>query len=269
MLREGSGEPLVLFHGILCSERVWRGVVPLLRDDFEVIVPNALGHRGGPGPGERPVTIEHVIDDAERRLDELGLERAHLAGNSMGGWMALELARRGRAKSVCALSPAGFWEEDWEEERERTFRVLRGAMRDVRRGRRIAPLFSRSRRFRRWAMKKVCLHGDRVTRAEFLDAGEDTLECIVGEEMLVAGFSLAPMEAPCPVTIAWSEGDRLFPLAAYEERGRELIGGAEFLVLEDVGHIPMYDDAQLVADTIRAAARRPSSVSASVSSPRS
>jgi pimeloyl-ACP methyl ester carboxylesterase len=252
MLREGSGEPLVLFHGILCSERVWRNVVPLLRDDFEVIVPNALGHRGGPPPASRPAVIDDVIDAAEQQLDELGIERAHLAGNSLGGWMSLELARRGRAKSVCALSPAGFWDEAWEAERMRTFAVLRRAMRDVRRGRRIAPVLGRSRRFRRWAMQNACLHGDRVNREEFLDAGEDTLECLIGEEMLVAGYSLAPMEAPCPVTIAWSAGDRLFPLEVYEERGRTLVGGAEFRVLDDVGHVPMYDDPALVAETIRA-----------------
>jgi pimeloyl-ACP methyl ester carboxylesterase len=259
MLREGTGEPLVLFHGILCSERVWRNVVPLLREDFDVIVPNALGHRGGLDPTSRPVTIDAVIDAAERQLDELGIGQAHLAGNSLGGWMALELARRGRARSVCALSPAGFWDEAWEAERERTFAVLRTAMRDVRRGRHIAPALARSRRFRRWAMREVSAHGDRVTREEFLDAGEDTLECIVGEELLVAGYSLAPMEAPCPVTIAWSAEDRLFPLNVYEERGRTLIGDSEFLVLDDVGHVPMHDDPGLVADTIRATARRSSS----------
>jgi pimeloyl-ACP methyl ester carboxylesterase len=266
MLREGSGEPLVLFHGILCSERVWSGVVPLLRDDFEVIVPNAIGHRGGPEPTSRPATIDALVDAAEGQLDELGIRQAHLAGNSLGGWMALELARRGRARSVCALSPAGFWDEAWEAERERTFTVLRAAMRDVRRGRRIAPTLARSRRFRRWAMREACLHGDRMTREAFLGAGEDTLECIIGEELLVAGYSLGAMEAPCPVTIAWSAGDRLFPLNVYEERGRTLIGESEFLVLDDVGHIPMYDDPQLVADTIRATAARASASGAALSS---
>jgi pimeloyl-ACP methyl ester carboxylesterase len=255
MLREGSGEPLVLFHGILCSERVWRNVVPLLTDEFEVIVPNALGHRGGPAPTSPPSTIERVVDTAESQLDELGIDQAHLAGNSMGGWMALELARRGRARSVCAVAPAGFWGEGWKEERDRNFAQLRGAVRDVNRGRKIAPLLSRSSRFRRWALSDACLHGDRVTRSEFLDAGEDTISCTIVEDMLVPGFALPAFEATCPITIAWSEEDRLFPLAAYEERARQHVKGAEFLVLEDVGHIAMYDDPQLVADTIRAATR--------------
>jgi pimeloyl-ACP methyl ester carboxylesterase len=50
-----------------------------------------------------------VIDAAEAYLDEAGLDRPHLVGNSMGAFVALELARRGRAESVCAFSPGGFW----------------------------------------------------------------------------------------------------------------------------------------------------------------
>src|SRR5689334_8577002 len=120
MLREGSGEPLVLLHGILGSEGVWRGVVPLLAGDFDAIATTALGHRGGLEPAERPLTIAQLVDGAERQLDELGLDRPHLAGNSLGGWIALELARRGRARTVCALCPAGFWdEEEHRAERDR------------------------------------------------------------------------------------------------------------------------------------------------------
>jgi pimeloyl-ACP methyl ester carboxylesterase len=266
MLREGSGEPLVLYHGVLCSERVWRNVVPLLTGDFEVIVPNALGHRDGSVPSSRPVTIIDVIDDAERQLDELGIDKVHMAGNSMGGWVALELARRGRAKSVCGLAPAGFWDEGWEGEHQRVAKLLLEGVRDVNRGRRTAPLLSRSSRFRRWALSNACLYGDRVTRAEFLDAGEDAMSCTIAEDITQPGFSLLAHDASCPVTLAWSAVDRLFPLAVYEERARQHVGGSEFLVLDDVGHVPMYDDPKLVADTIRATARSSSS-STSLSSP--
>ena len=144
--------------------------------------------------------------------------------------------------------------------------LLLEAVRDVDRGRRIAPLLSRSNRFRRWAMSNACFHGDRLTRAEFLDAGEDTMSCTVGEDLVKPGFSLPAHEASCPVTLAFAAEDRLFPLAVYEERARRHIGGSEFLVLDDVGHVPMYDDPKLVADTIRATAKSSSSA-ASLSSP--
>ena len=249
MLREGSGEPLVLFHGILSSERVWRHVVPLLAEDHDVIVPTALGHSGGPRPAKRPTSIDHVIDTAEDQLDDLGLEKAHLAGNSMGGWIALELARRGRAKSVCALSPAGFWEEGWAE-RDRAFRVLTTARREARRGRRLVGTLSRSARFRRWAMRDAAVHGDRVSRKDFLAVSDDAVACDVAEEMMVAGHSLPTFDAPCPVTLAWAGEDRIFPIDAYRERAEALIPGARLIVLDGLGHVPMHDDPQLIADTI-------------------
>lgn len=267
MLREGSGEPLVLLHGILNSERVWAPVVPLLAPDFDTIAVTALGHCGGTAAEEHPVTLDHLVDRTEAQLDELGLDTVHVAGNSLGGWMALELARRGRARSVCALSPAGFWEEGWPAV-ERSFRVLLAARRDARRGRRIAPLLSHSAGFRRWAMREACLHGDRVSRERFLAFNGDIRGCDVAEELIQPGKQFEELDPDCPVTIAWAAEDRLFPLSVYEERGRSLVSGAKFLVLEDVGHVPMCDDPQLVADTIRAATRASAS-DASLSSPRS
>ena len=105
----GSGKPaLVLLHPFLLSGNVWQDVVPLLSSYHQVFTPTLLGHRGGPPVQRRPVTIWDVIDAAEEYLNEHGLQRPHLVGNSAGGFVALELARRGRAATVCALSPAGF-----------------------------------------------------------------------------------------------------------------------------------------------------------------
>ncbi|HEV7853869.1 MAG TPA: alpha/beta fold hydrolase [Mycobacterium sp.] len=101
---------LVLLHGIgSSSESAWREVVPLLADHHQVYAPAALGHRGGPPVERRPVTMTDLVEAAEQYLDERGLDRPHLAGSSMGAFVAIELARRGRAASVCALSPPGLW----------------------------------------------------------------------------------------------------------------------------------------------------------------
>lgn len=258
MLREGSGEPLVLYHGILASEGVWRHVVPLLAADHDVVALTAEGHRGGPQPRTRPATMETLTDAAERQLDELGIEKAHLAGNSLGGWMALELARRGRAKSVCALSPAGFWDDEWTE-RDRVFKLLLGATRDTRRGRRLLGTLARSRRFRRWAMRDVAVHGDRISREDLLSSADDTIGCYIAEELMVPGHRLQPVRLECPVTVAWAAHDVLFPIDSYRDRVQVVVPGAEFLLLEDVGHVPMMDDPGLVADTIRATVKRSSS----------
>src|SRR5262245_55871846 len=106
-----------------------------------------LGH-GGRVPDKRPSSFEEEVDDSEQTLDELGLGNPHLAGSSSGGWVALELARRGRAKTVCAFSPAGAWDRDWDD-MVRIRDTSRTAMRDTRRSRRLLPLLGHSGRFRR------------------------------------------------------------------------------------------------------------------------
>ncbi len=252
MLREGRGEPLVLFHGLTGGERMWRHVVPLLAAHHETVAPTLLGHRGGSPVIERPTLVSYVVDDAERILNSLGFDRPHLAGNSMGGWVALELARRGRARSVCALSPAGTWEAGTEDH-ARGRAKLRRTLRDSRRGRLFLPLLARSKGFRRRAFINAAQHADRLTRAEVVDAADDMIGCSAAEDLLATMEQLAPLDPlPCPVTIAWSERDRILPLDVNGVRARVLFPAADFLVLPDVGHVPMFDDPRLVADTILA-----------------
>ena len=256
MLRQGSGEPLVLLHGILCSERVWGNVVGLLSGQHDVIVPTMLGHNGGQLASRRPASIEHLVDDLERLLDELGIVKAHLAGNSLGGWVALELARRGRALTVCALSPAGAWSSETDAQPVRA--TLKRAVHDTQRSRRILPLVAHSRRIRRFALRNSALHGERVSPAEFLSLTDDLIGCQISGDLLASDARLSPLDpAPCPITLAWSAEDRIFPLEAYRSRACELIPGADFIVLDDVGHIPMLDDPRLVAQTILSSAARP------------
>jgi pimeloyl-ACP methyl ester carboxylesterase len=204
----------------------------------------------------QPMRLEHVVDDAERTLDELELERAHLVGNSMGGWVALDLARRGRALTVCALSPAGAWDRDWKD-KQRVFKILLRAVRDTRRGRKLLPRLARSRRFRHWALRYVATHGERVSPADFLATAEDVIGFEVRGDVFSSDEQLAPLDpAPCPITLAWSGRDRLFPVDTYGARARSLVPGAEFVVLEELGHVPMFDDPQLVASTILAVTGR-------------
>ena len=108
--RAGQGEPVVLLHGFTATWRCWIPVLAELVARYDVFAPTLTGHHGGP-----PVTAgqEHTLEAAaqhvENQLDEAGIETAHLVGNSMGGALALELAKRGRARSVVGLSPGGGW----------------------------------------------------------------------------------------------------------------------------------------------------------------
>jgi pimeloyl-ACP methyl ester carboxylesterase len=250
-------EPLVLLHGLAMSAGAWHRVVPLLADEFEVITPTALGHCGGRPATSRPARIADVIDDFERTLDDLGLEAAHLAGNSMGGWAALELARRGRALSVCALSPAGTWDPASAEHR-RTRAVLGGARRDTLRSHRLLPLALRLPAARAFALRATAARGAKVARTELLDMVGDLLACDVAEELLNSDEAFPALDpAPCPITIAWAGEDRLLTPDVNGTLARRLVPGARFVTLPGLGHVPMLDDPQLVADTIRAATAMP------------
>ena len=229
---------------------MWSRVVPLLASRHDTIAPTALGHRGGRSASVRPARIAHVVDDAERLLDDLGLATAHLAGHSMGGWVALELARRGRARSVCALSPAGCWQVTRDPD-TRAASALRRTIRGARLGHRLLPLFARSASFRRWAMRLNVARGDKITASEFVELGRDVLGCTVADDLLGRQEALGPLEScPCAIALAWSEKDRIFPVAEYGARARALVPGARFVVLKDVGHVPMFDAPELVANTV-------------------
>ena len=244
-----------MLHGILGSERIWGNVVGLLSGQHDVIVPTMLGHNGGQLPSRRPASIEHLVDDLERLLDESGIVKAHLAGNSLGGWVALELARRGRALTVCALSPAGAWGSETDAQPVRA--TLKKAIHDTQRSRRILPLVAHSKHIRRFALRNSALYGQRVSPAEFLSLTDDLIGCEISGDLLASDTRLSTLDpAPCPITLAWSAEDRIFPLETYRSRACELIPGADFIVLDDVGHIPMLDDPRLVAQTILTSAAR-------------
>jgi pimeloyl-ACP methyl ester carboxylesterase len=246
-------EPLVLFHGVTMSARAWHRVTPLLVDHFAVVTPTALGHCGGPPVVTRPVRIADVVDDAERTLDRLGIETAHLAGNSMGGWVALELARRGRARTVCALSPAGTWDASSREHRA-TRAILARARTDTQRSQHLLPLALRLPAVRRFALRSTAADGARVSRQEILGAVRDLLGCAVVDDLLDTGESLPSLDpVPCPITIAWCGEDRLLLESVNGALARTLVPGARHLTLPGVGHVPMLDDPALVAATIREA----------------
>lgn len=246
--------PLLLLHGVTMSARVWEAVTPLLADEFDLIAPTAAGHRGGPARSG-PLTIALLVDHTERLLDQRGADTVHIAGNSMGGWMAIELARRGRARSVCALSPAGFWSTGAADHTKATGRIERGR-RLASRTRAAAPLALRSAAIRRVVLRDAAEHGERLTPRQALDLTRDLVHCPAADDLLGTTESVAPFPTPpCPITLAWSARDRVFPPSVNGIIARQRIPDARYLELPGVGHVPMIDDPALCATTIREATR--------------
>lgn len=249
-----SGKPpLVLLHGLAMSGGVWREVVPHLSDDYEVHIPTAPGHRGGPPMRHRRLTMTDIVDAAEAYLDQHELDRPHLAGNSMGGFVAIELARKGRARSVCAFSPAGLWTAD-EGFHERAFARIRRARTLGRLTRPVLPVILRSPAMRRLILRDLAYRPDHVPAARALEVIDDGNACTALDDLCVAEWTIATLDPlPCPITIVWGGKERMAPAAAH--RKTMVIPQAEVTTLPDVGHVPMLDDPAVVARTIAIATR--------------
>jgi pimeloyl-ACP methyl ester carboxylesterase len=109
--RRGNGPPVVLLHGIGHDRHAWGPITDLLTPYRELVLVDLPGHGASPLPSSGNVGVAELTEQVERLLSELGLDRPLVVGNSLGGAIALELARRGRARAVVALSPIGFWSE--------------------------------------------------------------------------------------------------------------------------------------------------------------
>jgi len=246
----GSGEPLLLIHGIGSTWRVWKPILARLEASHEVLAVDVPGFgRSAPlPPGTRP-TIDAMATALERALDAAGWDQAHVAGNSMGGWLALELGRRGRAASVVAISPAGMWTDKEVAYSRNALRFQHAA------ATRIAPYADT---LTRTALGRTLVFGgvsSRPWRADPADAAEAlrlfagapgwdaTLEALTGDMPRDLG-SIA-----CPVRIVWGSRDTLL-LPRQADRFVREIPGAELVRLPGLGHVPMADDPDATAESI-------------------
>jgi alpha-beta hydrolase superfamily lysophospholipase len=252
---------LVLLHGINVSWRVWKPVLPLLEREHDVLALTLPGHRGGPALAQtRLISVEALADGVEKALDAAGIGVAHLAGNSLGGWLALELARRGRALSVVALSPAGCWQN--ARDLRRVTRILSMGRVLIERSNALGfdPLLSRPRS-RRMMLRLAMERGDRVAPREAAALVDDARCCALFPGFISWIRTVSPIRddgrgADYPIRIAWSQHDRTIPYARYGQPFLTAVPGAEHVMLAGVGHVPMFDDPGLVARTVLEVTRK-------------
>jgi pimeloyl-ACP methyl ester carboxylesterase len=257
LYRAGEGEPLVLIHGFTATWRCWLPILGELVPRFEVIAPTLHGHDGGAAlpPHDAPHSIPRAADLLEEHLDALGVGTAHLAGNSLGGALALELAKRGRARSVVGISPAGGLRPGDTAGAQRVVKVFSRMQNTTRRAMPILPRVVARPRPRRLALRDVMTRGHQVPAAEALGLARSSLRCAIVEDVytvLRSGqASLVDLDRiDVPVLITWAAKDRILPIESHAPRLREEIRGVEFRVHDGVGHTPMWDDPGLIAATI-------------------
>jgi pimeloyl-ACP methyl ester carboxylesterase len=254
--REGAGPPLVLLHGVGHHWQAWRPVIPLLSGEFEVIACDSPGFgRSSQLPASIEPTVTAYADAFEWFFVELGLERPHVAGNSMGGAIALELARRRAVRSATALSPAGFWtplELRYAQNSLRALAQMPVALRPA-----ISAL-ARTRSGRRALFAQTYGYPARLPAEEALATLEDAWAAPAFSGALAA-FEHYTFGEPeelrgVPVAVAWGKLDRLLPYRFQAPRARAMLPWAMHVTL-GAGHVPFSDDPAAVAAVIGARAR--------------
>jgi pimeloyl-ACP methyl ester carboxylesterase len=243
--RGGSGPPLVCLHGFMDTWRTWELVLPALERRHDVLALTMLGHAGGP-PLEGEVDDAIVADAVERAMDEAGFETAHITGNSMGGFVALQLAERGRARSVVALAPAGGWApgDPWIEEVLRTQAAMHEQARAA--APHAASLVS-TPEGRRRATRLLTVEYEHIPAELLAHLTAGVAGCTAAPAMvdfcLREGYGqLHAEKISCPVRIVWGGEDRILPWPSTAVRFREeWLPHADWIELDGVGHYPQLD----------------------------
>lgn len=248
--RTGSGEPLLLLHGIGHHRQAWDPVVRILAAERDVIALDLPGFGVSPAlPDGLPYDLATVVPVLGAFCEEVGVRHPHVAGNSLGGLLALELGRLGLVRSVTALSPAGFWTRGERRYAFATLRAMRRAALSM-----PAPLIER--------LSTGAVGRAALTSTIYAHPGRRSPEAVVAETFalreatgfhrtLAAGGSVDfTDDVPgLPVTIAWGSQDRLL-LRRQGIRAKHTIPGARLVRLPGCGHVPMNDDPAAVARVI-------------------
>jgi pimeloyl-ACP methyl ester carboxylesterase len=248
--RRGAGEPLVLVHGTASYRGVWNPIVDALAAEREVIALDLPGFgRSAPLPPGRAPTVRALAGAVAGLLDELGLDAAHVAGNSLGGGVALELAAMGRTRSAVGLSPIGFGtaaERAW----------TRGLLRFARAGAKaldpLAPSLVQSAAGRRLLAGAFYSRPDRLVPDDLLEGLRNFTGCPGFDATVSSALHEAlvePARIEVPVTILWGTRDAVHP-PWQAQRVPAVLPKARLEILEGAGHVPMHDDPEASARVI-------------------
>jgi pimeloyl-ACP methyl ester carboxylesterase len=257
-----GGEPIVMLHPFLCSQNVWRTVADQLADTgrFEVFAPTMVGHNGGTRSTSWFMDTADLVDDVERRMDQLGWDTAHIVGNSLGGWVAFELERRGRARTLTAIAPAGGWSQHSATKYETVLKFLLGGPALIA-ARLIGPRILGLPFVRRIATLPVSGPADGPSHPDLVALVDDATHCSAYVQLLVKTLRLPGLlelaNVAAPTQLVLCEKDRVFPTP----RGNKYLidnlpADTKVIRLQGLGHIPMLEApgrvTELIADFVDA-----------------
>jgi pimeloyl-ACP methyl ester carboxylesterase len=250
-VRRGNGDPLVLVHGLGSQWQIWAPQLDRLASERDLVALDLPGFGESPPlpPGERP-TVERLTRAVAEFMDELGLERPHVAGFSLGGGIALELGRTGRARSVTALAPIGFWTT-----RERAYEhaLFRATVGPGRRNPEQSARLSRNVVLRTLTGWHLCSRPWRIPPDAAERATLNLLRSPGFDATLDAHNEYVFHDADdigVPVTVAWGDLDFVL-LSRQRFRAERVLPRARHVTLRRCGHVPLSDDPEAVTAVLR------------------
>jgi pimeloyl-ACP methyl ester carboxylesterase len=241
--RGGSGPPLLLLHGFTDTWRSWELVLPALERRHEVLAVTLTGHAGGPPLNGGP-TVATLADGVERALDDAGWDTVPIAANSLGGYVALQLAERGRAQRIVALAPAGGWAAG-DDSYKATLNHFRETRKLVQAAAPHADAIMATDAGRRTATQWITVRYEHIPPELLVHqmlgvAGCDAAPALI-DFALREGWALDPAEITCPLRFVWGNEDRLLVWPGAAARYRADFPTAEWIELDGVGHSPQLD----------------------------
>ena len=249
--------PLVLIHGLGSAATAFKPVISALSNSFRVISIDLPGHGKSPyraGQAMQPKSLGSAI--FENISDEYGIESFHVVGNSLGGWIALEMAadQPDRILSLTGLAPAGLWlmPASGRLPSEARSYYLAKALRPFLR------VGLKSQVMRSIGFSKVSPKWQELSYETCLDASIAMATCSgyfpAWDGMLTRRFE-SHVPAKVPVTILFGDSDNTLPFPDSQERSLAP-NHCTWLVIDECGHAPMWDHPELVVKAIAEAGLR-------------
>ncbi|WP_316573622.1 alpha/beta fold hydrolase [Nocardia canadensis] len=253
-LHLGSGDPVLLLHGFMLSPHCWEQVARRMSAHCEVYAPAFAGHWGGPKVEGWSLDVYALADQIEDQLDELGWQTCHIAGNSLGAWVGLELTRRGRALTLTAIAPAGGWDSP-SFTQVRIGAKFASLVPFVEVGKRISGLVINNPLVQQVAALMLSKHTSAVAKRDLATIIAAVLHCDAIVPMLLGSLRAPAMddlsELSAPVRMLLAEYDRIIPNHVYATRYlRELPESADRILVNGVGHVPMLEAPDRIATLI-------------------
>ncbi|MCV7164310.1 alpha/beta fold hydrolase [Mycobacterium stomatepiae] len=246
----------MLLHPFLLSQAVWDDVARRLADSgrYEVFAPTMAGHNGGRYAGTWLLSSAVLADHVERQMDELGWETAHIVGNSLGGWVAFELERRGRARSITGIAPAGGWAR-WTPGKFQVILKFIALMPVLLAARLLGQRALRLPFSRQLATLPLSATSDGISERQLSGIIDDAAHCPAYFQLMVKALLqpglLELAETAVPAHLVLCEKDRIFPPRRFSGHFTDFLPkGTRVATLDGVGHVPMLEAPERLADVI-------------------